>query len=746
MAANEEYYTADFQVVAARRSRAEVARNAAIAVAVLLLVAASYAAHVRVSPVASDYTGSLAALDRVFDLLTASVLAVLCFSAGRRVCRMLSVSFRGEAEEISFSIMTGLGVIGLSVLLFGLAGLLEGRWIGGLLIALAVFSWPEFRTLSSTLNSARLKAFSSWRSSIIAVLFIAVVLMLLSRALVPPHSVAESTYQLAVPKLFIQHGHVYPVVDNYLGNSPFLMEMIYTLCLMAKADISARVFALIIALATAAAIYAFCVRYANRKLAVLSVFAFFGAGIVFETSSRASSELALTGTLFLAYFAMAAYFDSGKKPWLALSAILTGLSLGLAYSAIAGLPFLCGFFCWKTFSRKAPLADTLRKAALFAGICLAIASPWYLKNAVWFHNPVYPYVTGQVADIGNGTVRYYNESDEKKVDGFFREAGDEIPETVGKVKTGLAIATAHRIDREPLKIWQYFTRPDDYEAEGEQYADPNYLFLLIPLLLFLARPKWVVWLVASAVSYFLIVTYFSWASRLLLPIFPALTIAAVYTISEISERLRKHTWFGPALPVLLVGIVMASSLWVSAVQVYRYRSLDFIAGKISRENFLGSEWYHYPINFINRQLPRDGGVLMVGMGTTYDLQRDYIADTSWSSNEWKRLLVSDGSMESIRQNLKRRGVKYLLFTPNSFLLSTLSGWDRSGQPHDIQLVRNVPLLDGFLFNEPGKERVGPDRYKDAQRVNWATVELFCHKFGSLVHYWEIGDVQLYRIN
>jgi hypothetical protein len=79
---------------------------------------------------------------------------------------------------------------------------------------------------------------------------------LLLRAATPPYSPDEGIYQLAVPKLFVEQGRIFPTYDNFSGNMPMLIHMSYVVCLMARAEIAAKIFSLLLAVTTAFILYA----------------------------------------------------------------------------------------------------------------------------------------------------------------------------------------------------------------------------------------------------------------------------------------------------------------------------------------------------------------------------------------------------------------------------------------------------------------------------------------------------------
>src|SRR5687768_7573690 len=91
----------------------------ATALLILLLGAALYA-HIHIAAVGDNYTGALALLDRGFDIFLAGALIGVGFCVGRRILRFWPLSFASIAEEFSFSVLLGTGVIALAVLGLGL--------------------------------------------------------------------------------------------------------------------------------------------------------------------------------------------------------------------------------------------------------------------------------------------------------------------------------------------------------------------------------------------------------------------------------------------------------------------------------------------------------------------------------------------------------------------------------------------------------------------------------------------------
>jgi len=541
------------------------------------LVIAALLAHMRIASAGPDFRGRLAILDRVFDVLLALLTSGFAFCVGRSLCRKLLLSFVGPAEELAFSIMLGTGVIGLTVLGLGLASLLSPIPVLVMLAIYLALGRKEVTSLFNNIDSSLRYVRSSRARILAALLFVLLVALMGIRTLSPPHCYDEAIYHLAVPKLFVERGRVYPVVDNFMGDMPFLIHMIYAVCLIAKSDIAAKLFSLILSIATAISLYAFCSRFLNRRIGSVALFAFFGAGMVVEVSITARIDVTLAGMIFLAIYAMAISLETGQRSWFYCSAMLLGFALGIKYTALVGVLFVIPMYCYESVRRNVSFSVIAKTAAAYIGISLALALPWLAKNAVWFHNPIYPYVTGQVAEYEPGKFRYYDRQDRLKIDDFLKDARKEMPVVVGQMEEVLAQAAAQRLDRHPFRFWEYFTQSDKFNV-ADYYVDPNYLFVVVPLLLLVARPRWVVWCALAGIAFYLGIAPASWVARYLLPVYPPLTIVSAYVLVSVADRAKRHAKIAAVLPALAVGVSLLSGVFVGCVEIYKELGLNFIAG------------------------------------------------------------------------------------------------------------------------------------------------------------------------
>lgn len=640
------------------------------------------------------------------------------------------------------------GCIVICLCVFGLnmIGLLSPLSIAVLeLLLLALFRREAVQIFNSINEDFRRYVQLPRARHLCVMLFALVCVILLLSASTPPDAFDEGIYHLAATRLFVEHGRVYPLYDNALGNMPFIIHMMYAICLMAKADIAARLFSLILALTTALAVYAFCARFLTRRTGWLAIFGLFGASMVTEVAVTARIDVTLTGMLFATTCAMIAHLETRRSGWLWASAVLAGFSLGIKMTAVVWLLPVGVMFLYESLVRnRAPFRDVLKRGIMFAVIMAAIASPWYLKNYVWFGNPTYPFLTGELAEYEEGRLRYFTLEDDRKLESYFNTALNEIPARVEEFEKRLAQAAASRIERHPWRVWDYFLRPDIYEV-GEHNITPNYLFLALPLLLFAARRRWVWWLLATSIFFFLFITRTIWIARYWVPMFPALTIAAVYALDSIAAGL-KHRWrFAHALPAVVVFLIVTPVIYACMNGLQGTKNLSFITGETSRREFMHHRSYYPSIDFVNRQLPADARVMMIGLQINYDLKRPFIADTSWDSTDWQRTMLRNNSFEQVREDLKRRGITHIIYSPNLYFLAAEMGpqaGPTAGTPSRRTGAYSFAGLTGGERGKPSGDSAEPD-YKVQLRV-LATFELFRIKFLERVYKDNYG-FEVYRI-
>ena len=658
----------------------------------------------------------------------------MTFCIGARLSKALGLKFLNVAEELAFPIMLGTGALGLSILAFGLLGVLKPLPVGLFILWLFVLLRSELKKLSDVIWRVLSAANSTRKRAILSGLYLLVVLVLIVRASSPPWAFDDVIYHLPATKSFVEQGRVFPLYHQPLGNMPFLIHMIYALCLLAHSDIGAKFFSLLLTIVTSIALYGFSVRFLSRHVGLVAMFGFLSACMVIEVGVSTRIDVSLAGMLFLATYAMIVYLETRDTKWLVASAILSGFSLGIKLNALLWLGCIGAMLLVESIVRlRVSFPRLARTTVIYTVITLAVSSPWLIKNAIWFHNPVYPFITGELAELNDGQPRYFDKQDDLKLDAHFdaaREAGPEEFQTL-KTKFDEALEAAkHESQRHPMRVWEYYLNPHKYFM-GDYHHYPSYLFLVLPFFLIVPRTRWLTWLTLCSIAFFFVLASASWIARFLLTIYPPLTLVSAYTLVELSKRFARR--WAEHVCFFLVAACMSFQLYVSGLFIRNLDHLGFIAGATSRSAFLSSIFYQPPVDFINRNVPEDKGVFCLGGEMLYHMRRRYISDGSWDGTEWRRLLVRNESLDDVHRDLKNQGISHVLFANFYFELIAKTGWPKPGGSR---------FLAAGKFTDPARIlEFGPD-YTSFR--NWVTFDRYRREYLERV-YTDVNGYEVYRL-
>jgi hypothetical protein len=639
----------------------------------LALFAAAIYGHVKVLADPDHIAGLPLVLDHLFSLFVAGAMFAIFFSTGRRL--LMRFDWNSFAEEFVFCTAVGAGTIACLILAVALAGALHRYVVATIFLIALIASASQFSRLAIVARSAITRDYS--RPTEVAYLlgFALLVLVMIFRALTPPHAVDEAIYHLASVKRFIAAGSLAPLYDIAQGNTHMLVHMLYVPCLIIGADSATKVLSVGFALLTAIALYAFARRFFDERTGYLAALAFFGGGMVVEVAVTARIDVTLAGALFLATYAMTVYLEERLPKWLWLSAFLSGIAVATKLTALIWVGALGLVYLFETL-RQGSARERVRQVGLGACyflIVLAVVSPWLVKNYVYFHDPFYPFARGEtVNDQKSEPVSYFGPLEESKLEQYFQGAQARNLPLSGRIGELLAQAAARSPERHPLQFWGYFTNPTLYNV-GEPFHTPNFLFVLCPLFLLFGLNRKLIWFGICSVIFFGLMVWSAWTARYLLPLFPPLTLISAYTVVKMTQWLETKIAVAKALPALALILTTGLTGYSEVSQLIRNRELNSFNGSLARADYMSLVFYYPCIRYVNENTPADAKVFMMGSQMGYDLQRSYVADTTWESTPWRRLILKGGSPQGIRDTMKSQGITHVLFSPDLYVFATTTG-------------------------------------------------------------------------
>src|SRR2546421_909059 len=566
-----------------------------------LLAAAGIYGQVKVSADPAHAMGLSLVLDHLFNVLVAAAMFALFFGVGKRLLSLCGFEWDSFAEEFVFSTATGAGVLAFLILCAALAGLLNRYVVGIIFGAALLFGGSQLLRLVGIARNAVARDYSRPVEIAYILAFATIVLVMVLRALTPPHAVDEAIYHLASVRRFLEAGSLTPLYDMAQGNTHILAHMLYAPCLMLGADSAAKLLSVGFALLTALSLYAYARRFFDERVGYVAALAFFGGGMVVEVAITARIDVTLAAVLFLATYALTVYLEQRSLRWLWLSAFLSGAAIGIKLTGFLWVAILGCIYLIQTLYR-APMKERLRDlrfGVFYFLIILAVVSPWLLKNYVYFHDPFYPFAsTETVTDNRSQPISHFGPVEEGKLESYFQKAKERNSLLAERIREILANAAARRPERHPLRFWGYFTDPAVYNV-GEPYHTPNYLFVVCPLFLLFGRDRKLIWLALSCVVFFILMAWSAWTARYLLPLYPPLALIAAYVVVRASESLRSRSALRAALPALALLLTTGSVVLIEASQLIRNHELNYINGSVSRADFLSLVFYYPPLRYVN---------------------------------------------------------------------------------------------------------------------------------------------------
>jgi hypothetical protein len=619
----------------------------AVIIWVLAIYPAYYVVH---KPLSAANLHAIASV--VADLLTWAAILAVAAALGSWLTQRLS--YRSLLERLVFSTGLGLGVFSLLTLVLALLGLLY-RWLfWGLLIAGGLLLWKEIRSLLIALRQD-LKQLTLPKTAWFAFLttFLSVTILLaLTTALLPPTEWDSLVYHLVGPERYLQAHRLVSDFTNYYLFFPSFVEMLFTLGMALRGDILPRLLHFSYLLLTIGALGTFASRFWKNSAGLVAAALFLSIPTAVQIATWSYVDLALTFYGFAAVYALLQWLtahrtttrvehEAGRDSasgWLVLAGLFCGAGLSIKYTGLVCLLMLGVILLWELLRRRLTMRRFLGPGLVLAGLALAVAAPWYIKNAIVAGNPLYPLVWGG---------REWNEIDTRWL---------------------LAIGEEMSLLDLLLVPWTLTVVGSQGTVAFDSTYSPLFLMLL-PLLLIVRRraPGLAELLLTAAIGYgfwFLnsAVAYgrFVLQGRFLLPIFAPLSLVCAHNLNGL------HIWDRPAFSLqrvlkMVTGLTLIVGLFGQVLLIVDLNPWSYLVGHQSRDDYLDrhvSQNLHQVITYANETLTPSDKIFFVWELRSYGLDVPHEADTLL--NNFPQRLAQYGSPEGVLAGLRKEGFTHIL--------------------------------------------------------------------------------------
>ena len=600
-------------------------------------VATIVVGHAVASTRPQDEASPLVVTTHLYALVVLAGLFWLACALGRAALRRIGLEGESRLEHDVFAVAIGFGLIATAVIGLGLAQLLTRPTLWIMAVAMAIVVRHDLSDLVSTFPE-RLRAALVVRQSLrghgrmLALLVPLSELMfvaLLLRALTPPAENDVLTYHLQGPNRFLELGGFAPLFDIQQANMPLAVNMLYLMGLAFGSDELGGVLHLALAVLLAAATFALGRRFFGERAGWIAATTFISTQLLLVVATVAFVDYGVAFFDFLAVYAFLVWRESGRRGWLVVSGMMVGCALASKYlGVITGVSL--GFWLLVLAIRRWPrvgIAGVIGLLLAFALPAGLVAAPWYLKNLIWFGNPVWPFLAGNPNDFNmylGGTTKF---------------------------------GGAHGV-LGPLVLPAYLYIHGSLEFP---MVRPPLQLLVIPLYLLMPKHRVVTALLCLATVHFLVWSQGAHLLRYYLPALPPLSVAAGYVLgrlvaSDTGSRFGRHLAVG--LMVLGLAVPTVYAIGVALVE----RPMIQLVGLESREAFLERKLEGYPlVTYLNDESEVVSRVLLIGDNRSYYLRQPAWVDVSM---EVFQGIAMAPNAQTARSRLMERGISHVMVNTN----------------------------------------------------------------------------------
>jgi len=561
----------------------------------------------------------------IIELLLIIFLTLFAAAIGKRILHFSKFDFNTFIEGFVFSAGIGLSTIVFSVWGLGQLGLLYAWVIWLIILALSILLFNEIRFFAVgfvlTLKKLLSLEFNILNIALLSFLFITVFMTIIG-ALAPPTGNDALVYHLAWPKYFARDNAVSYIPYSRTSLWPYFMEMLFTLGIILKNGIVAKLFHLLMGILTALAVFSFSRRYFSLQLSIMSSTICFLTPGIFTQATYAYVDLASALFTFLSVYSFFLWFSTGSKRWIVLVGVFCGVTMGVKYLGVyTCITLMTGLLVAMFCTKKLRFSEGIKIILIFVGFTVIVAMPWYVRSFIVVGNPVYPFMCELFGGSG------------------WKSEFTPIGIGMGFVKYIFA----------PWNLTMY---PGSYGGEESQIG-PVFISIIPAVFVIRNIEAPLKYLILFSLTFFVLWLLGYQAVRYLTPIIPMISLALVFIYKEIIN-LNSVTF--SRLVVLFILVCLGFNACLS---IYYNRDKILVAfGVQPKDAYLRHNERSYNISmYVNNNLPVDSQILAIGSRTFYFNRPTFREALVWKISHYEE---KNDTVDEIVSWLRDEGFTHIL--------------------------------------------------------------------------------------
>jgi hypothetical protein len=584
-------------------------------------------------------------LKHIPDVGLLLIILLASYTIGAQFFALIKLDFNSSIESVPYYTAFGLGFLAYCTLFLGLLGLFYKLIFYALLLLPIALSYKKITALALEYRRKDYNVLKQWISFNGYLSFILLFFIFLSLgisfviSLSPPKFFDALGYHLAIPNQYLIIGKIVYFPHSALSNYPFLIQMLFTMALLLKGEILAKLIVFAFFPLTLIAIYGISRHFWSSATSIYATAIAATIPSAIQMATLAMVDLPLAFFLLLALFSLIYWIKKFSYKWLIASSIFSGFALGIKYTAFFyALGLLSILIILYGFMNKRGIKNIIKALLIFAIITIIVSSPWWIKNYVYTGNPFFPafykYFGG----------KNWSQAQETKLQ----------QNTANDIIDKLDILSLLKI---PLLL---NVNPIIFGLVG---SSPGViLFIFFPLLFFYIKKEKLIQILLSFSSLFLIIWLLTFKQgRFALAMFFCLAIVLGYSFREFLLNI-KHYW-----RVLLCALLIFF-IFINYTIFYKnhkriFDPFPYLLDLETKEQYLTRAIGAYPaISYINRNLPKDAVILFIGETRNFYCQRRVIAPSAHDINPLIKVLENTNESSQVAQKLTQSGITHILFS------------------------------------------------------------------------------------
>lgn len=536
----------------------------------------------------------------VSSAAVAAVLAWLTYESGNWLLdRILGREGLRAFDRWSLGVALGVGLLSYFTFGLGAARLWYPSVFWGSAALAAILLWRQRHTpfmFDAAGPDSRAPAHAFWKASLITLFFV----MILGQ--IAPETFYDALYyHIAIPNLYRIAHRIYDVPTMLFSNFVLTIQFYFGLALTLGSELSGKLLHGFMALSLAAGFFALSERFFSRAVGLVGAVFFLSTPIVGMNVITTGTDVGWAALHVASAYALVVALTGGERRWLILAALLTGISASCKYPGFPYIPIasLLVFYGYKRdLNRSWP--EALRATVLFAFAAGLIVVPILIRNVIFHHNPLYPFLGTK---FGTPLI------------------------TAQNWEIFIGDANTRRLANEfssPETFLNFILHPWHSTMGGLSNGDfVGPLFLMaLPLMFFFRAPN----LAFKILRRYTIALWLLWMVSSTTPRYgmPALALVSLLFAEMIVRGFKGSAWRPLILACMGFGCLMNMSwfLWI----LHSNDGLQVVRGVTKESDLLSDSRSGYPtppylgIEWMNQNLPKGSKILVAGEARTYYTQ------------------------------------------------------------------------------------------------------------------------------